>query len=72
MDGTLIGEFVGFTVEGGPIVRFPTASVIDYGPHMDLLGYSNGERPMVAYRKNSIQFIADNKEAAAVHTEQVE
>lgn len=51
-------------------MRFQSASAIEYGPHMTLIGYSEGEKPMVSYRKNSIQFLSDHKEAAQVRGEE--
>jgi hypothetical protein len=54
------GEFIGFTVEGGPIVRFTNnfAGSLPKHDNAELLGYCSSNRPIVAYRKNSIQFLS--------------
>lgn len=56
---SVLGEFIGFTVDGGPIVRFSGPISInlnsDSGP--EVLGYSEGTRPVIAYQKGSIQFL---------------
>lgn len=53
-------------------MRFQSASAIEYGPHMTLIGYSEGEKPMVSYRKNSIQFLSEKKEPAEVQEDQLD
>lgn len=58
----MVGEFIGFTVDGGPIVRFQSGSTLSFDENAEVLGYCDGERPLVAYRKDSIQFITDTKE----------
>jgi hypothetical protein len=54
------GEFIGFTVEGGPIVRFTNSSAGSLPRHnnAELLGYCSSNRPIIAYRKDSIQFLS--------------
>lgn len=55
------GEFIGFTVEGGPIVRFTTRfASAKFPENMELLGFCNNDRPIVAYRKDSIRFLSDS------------
>ncbi|KAK1237065.1 hypothetical protein MKX07_000487 [Trichoderma sp. CBMAI-0711] len=64
LDNTILGEFIGFTVEGGPIVRFndsmPLNLNMDYG--FELLGYYDGTRPVVAYQKGAVQFLPTDKD----------
>ncbi|KAL7784289.1 hypothetical protein V8C37DRAFT_413445 [Trichoderma ceciliae] len=52
-------EFIGFTVEGGPIVRFNDSIPLSFNPDYgsEVLGYCDGTRPLVAYQKGSIQFL---------------
>lgn len=57
-DDTIQGEFIGFTIEGGPIVRFNSPHN-ELPKHSELLGYCDNNRPIVAYRKDSIRFIND-------------
>lgn len=60
-DESIQGEFIGFTVEGGPIVRFNSRFAnASFRGNMELLGYCNTDRPIVAYRKDSIKFLTDN------------
>lgn len=60
-DESIQGEFIGFTVEGGPIVRFNSRFAnSNFRGNMELLGYCNSDRPIVAYRKDSIRFISDS------------
>lgn len=57
-DESIHGEFIGFTVEGGPIVRFTNRYIEGPLPgSSELIGYCNNDRPIVAYRKDSIRFI---------------
>ena len=62
-DESIQGEFIGFTVDGGPIVRFNKRLGNTLPEHMELLGYCNSDRPIVAYHKDSIRFISDSDEA---------
>ncbi|RFU80396.1 hypothetical protein TARUN_1862 [Trichoderma arundinaceum] len=59
VENSILGEIVGFTVEGGPIVRFndsiPLTLSPDYG--FEVLGYCDGTRPVVAYQRGSVQFL---------------
>ncbi|KAL6849058.1 hypothetical protein ACO1O0_008588 [Amphichorda felina] len=61
-DETVQGEFIGFTVDGGPIVRFNKRFANALPENMELLGYCNSDRPIVAYQKDSIRFISDSDE----------
>ena len=54
------GEFIGFTVDGGPIVRFTNGQISDLPESAELLGRCESNRPIVAYRKDSIRFITDS------------
>lgn len=57
-DEDVRGEFIGLTVEGGPIIHFTNSFVAGNLPaNSQLLGYCNDDRPIVAYRKDSIRFI---------------
>lgn len=61
----MYGEFIGFTVEGGPIVRFNSsvANTPLLGDNMELLGYCNGDRPIVAYPKDATRFISESDQS---------
>lgn len=52
------GEIVGFTIEGGPIVRFAKPFTQPLPDHADLLGSCEDDRPLVAYRKDSLRFLS--------------
>ena len=54
------GEFIGFTVDGGPIVRFTNGQISNLPESAELLGRCESNRPIVAYRKDSIRFITDS------------
>lgn len=56
---SVLGEFIGFTVDGGPIVRFsgPVPLNLNSDVGAELLGYCDGTRPVIAYQKGSIQFV---------------
>ncbi|KAK5994103.1 hypothetical protein PT974_07543 [Cladobotryum mycophilum] len=68
-DVEIQGEFIGFTIDGGPIVRFNTASPVGFDPNCEVLGYSDGNRPLVAYQKDSIRFISAAQEKPAPSTD---
>lgn len=59
LENSVLGEFIGFTVEGGPIVRFNDSTPLN--PNADfafeILGYCDGTRPVVAYQRGSIQIL---------------
>ncbi|KAG9252886.1 uncharacterized protein F5Z01DRAFT_189878 [Emericellopsis atlantica] len=64
-DETIEGEFIGFTIDGGPIVRFTNRFInCQFPSNMELLGHCNDDRPIVAYRKDSIRFISDSNKKA--------
>lgn len=56
-----VAEFVGFTADGGPIVRFLTESPTFITDDAEFLGYFEDKKPIVAFRKGSIQFISDDQ-----------
>ncbi len=60
VDETMHGEFIGFTVDGGPIVRFTNSQISNIPENAELLGRCDSNRPIVAYRKDSIRFITDS------------
>lgn len=63
-DKDIRGEFIGFTVEGGPIIHFTNSFEAGSLPdNSELLGYCNDDRPIVAYRKDSIRFIGQDSDA---------
>ncbi|KFH41522.1 hypothetical protein ACRE_077560 [Hapsidospora chrysogenum ATCC 11550] len=64
-DKTMYGEFIGFTVQGGPIVRFNSSvkNTSLLGDNMELLGYCDGDRPIVAYRNDVIRFISGSDQS---------
>jgi hypothetical protein len=68
------GEFIGFTVNGGPIVRFTNGQISNLPESAELLGRCESNRPIVAYRKDSIRFITDssNEKEKGPATEQRE
>ncbi|KAH8125856.1 hypothetical protein FP744_10009136 [Trichoderma asperellum] len=57
---SVLGEFIGFTVDGGPIVRFssPISLNLNSDSRPDVLGYYDGTQPVIAYQKGSIQFLS--------------
>ncbi|KAK4082729.1 uncharacterized protein Triagg1_1619 [Trichoderma aggressivum f. europaeum] len=59
LENSILGEFIGFTVEGGPIVRFNDSIPLNSTPNdsFEVLGYYDGTRPVVAYQKGSIQLL---------------
>lgn len=59
LENSVLGEFIGFTVEGGPIVRFNDSIPLNINSNyaFEVLGYSDGTRPVVAYQKGSIQIL---------------
>lgn len=57
-----MGEFIGFTIEGGPIVRFSSSQTANFGANGEILGLCEAGRPIVAYKKDSIRFITDEEE----------
>ncbi|POR39766.1 Uncharacterized protein TPAR_00050 [Tolypocladium paradoxum] len=57
-------EFIGFTVEGGPIVRFINPLPNSTPNHAEILGYCDNNRPIVAYRKGVIAFVSESDAAA--------
>ncbi|KAM4066343.1 hypothetical protein HRG_000457 [Hirsutella rhossiliensis] len=52
-------EFIGSTVDGGPIVRFLRPLPKSMRHQGDILGYSDDDRPIMAYRKGVITFAPD-------------
>ncbi|KAL6897463.1 hypothetical protein GGI43DRAFT_385327 [Trichoderma evansii] len=56
---SVLGEFIGFTVDGGPIVRFsgPISLNLNSDSGPEVLGYYDGTRPVIAYQKGSIRFV---------------
>jgi hypothetical protein len=63
-DESIHGEFIGFTVEGGPIVRFNQPQDAKMPDNTELLGYCDSNRPIVAYRKDSIRLFTDAEKPA--------
>lgn len=57
-------EFIGFTVEGGPIVRFINPQANSVPSHAEILGYCDDSRPIVAYRKGVVTFVSESDAAA--------
>ncbi|KAL2203186.1 hypothetical protein CC79DRAFT_1373332 [Sarocladium strictum] len=57
-DEEVKGEIVGFTVEGGPIVRFAQPFTQPLPDHAELLGSCEDDRPLIAYRKDSLRFLS--------------
>lgn len=59
LENSVLGEFIGFTVEGGPIVRFNDSIPLNPNPNdsFEVLGYYDGTRPVVAYQKGCIQLL---------------
>lgn len=56
-DDEVKGEIVGFTIEGGPIVRFAQPFTQRLPACAELLGSNEENRPLVAYRKDSLRFL---------------
>lgn len=57
-------EFIGSTVDGGPILRFLGPLPKPMRLQGDVLGYSDDNRPIIAYRKGVVTF-APGPESAA-------
>lgn len=51
------GEIIGFTVQGGPIVRFTDAVPESLPNHAQLLGYGPDNKPVVIIQRDAVQFI---------------
>lgn len=60
MDETIRGEFIGFTVEGGPIVRF-TSTDVNIPEGAELLG-SGKNSVVISYRRDSVRFLTEDQE----------
>ncbi|KAI9154804.1 hypothetical protein HJFPF1_07361 [Paramyrothecium foliicola] len=61
-DSAIHGEFIGFTVEGGPIVKFLRPPQGPLPSNAELLGHCGDDnRPLIAYRKNSIRFLSGSE-----------
>ncbi|KND91836.1 hypothetical protein TOPH_03306 [Tolypocladium ophioglossoides CBS 100239] len=63
-DGGVQVEFIGFTIEGGPIVRFTNPLPNSIPSHAEILGYCDDSRPIAAYRKGVITFVSKSDAAA--------
>ncbi|PNY27830.1 Uncharacterized protein TCAP_02233 [Tolypocladium capitatum] len=57
-------KFIGFTVEGGPIVRFINPPPNSIPNHAEILGYGDDNQLIVAYRKGVITFVSESDAAA--------
>jgi hypothetical protein len=57
-DTEVKGEIVGFTIAGGPIVRFAQPLTHPLPDHAEFLGSCEDSRPLVAYRKDSLRFLS--------------
>ncbi|CEJ80425.1 hypothetical protein VHEMI00606 [[Torrubiella] hemipterigena] len=57
VNDTPLAEFVGFTTNGDPIVRFLTNSPTYITDSAEFIGYYEDEKPIVAFRKGSIHFV---------------
>ncbi|KAH7160366.1 hypothetical protein B0J13DRAFT_519773 [Dactylonectria estremocensis] len=66
-DDEFRGEVVGFTIHGGPIVRFTHAVPEPLPNHARLLGYCEDSRPIVICDRDSIRFMAESPRPMA-HT----
>ncbi|TQV96759.1 hypothetical protein IF1G_03999 [Cordyceps javanica] len=63
VDETIRGEFIGFTVEGGPIVRFTNVDGIDIPAGGELLGRSiDDDSVLVSYQRDSIRFLTEERD----------
>ncbi|KAM3450318.1 hypothetical protein MY3296_006206 [Beauveria thailandica] len=63
IDETIRGEFIGFTVEGGPIVRFTNTDGVDVPQGGELLGRCGTNSVLVSYRRDSVRFLTDDQES---------
>ncbi|ATY65276.1 hypothetical protein A9K55_003903 [Cordyceps militaris] len=66
IDETIRGEFIGFTVEGGPIVRFTNSDGDDVPAGGELLGRCGSNSILVSYQRDSIRFLTDDQETAEI------
>ncbi|KAJ4165894.1 hypothetical protein LMH87_007503 [Akanthomyces muscarius] len=62
IDETIRGEFIGFTMEGGPIVRFTNSDVIDIPEGAELLGRSETNSVLISYRRDSVRFLTEDQD----------
>ncbi|KAJ3475737.1 hypothetical protein NLG97_g9355 [Lecanicillium saksenae] len=62
IDETIRGEFIGFTVEGGPIVRFTNSDNVNIPEGGVVLGSSDGSI-VVSYRRDSVRFLNEDQDA---------
>ncbi len=58
-------EFIGSTAEGGPIVRFLGPLPKSLRQHGEVLGYTEDDRPIMAYRRGTITFSPEQDVEAA-------
>ncbi|KOS17044.1 hypothetical protein ESCO_005824 [Escovopsis weberi] len=59
-DGEIQGEFIGVTIDGGPIIRFNEAAAsvtAGLDTQGEVIGIHDGDRPIVAYKKGCIRFV---------------
>lgn len=61
-DETIRGAFIGFTIEGGPIVRFTNDYSLDIPEDAELLGRSDETGTVVAFQKDSLRFLTNDEE----------
>ncbi|OAR02208.1 hypothetical protein LLEC1_01128, partial [Akanthomyces lecanii] len=64
IDETIRGEFIGFTVEGGPIVRFTNCDGIDVPEGAELLGRSDTNSVVISYRRDSVRFLTEDQDTS--------
>ncbi|KAH7318091.1 hypothetical protein B0I35DRAFT_409036 [Stachybotrys elegans] len=58
---TVRGEFIGLTVDGGPIIRFTCPPRGPLPATAILLGVSDDSKPIIAYSKNSVHFLGSSE-----------
>ena len=53
------GEMIGFTIQGGPIIKFPDSVPENLPDYAQVLGYCEDNKPIVIVRRDAVEFISD-------------
>ena len=58
-------------MDGGPIIRFTNRQFANasFPGNAELIGYCNDDRPIVAYRKDSVKFVKSTEPCKTVEDE---
>ena len=55
------GELVGFTIEGGPIIRLHGAMPSILPPDASMLGRNSRDQSLIAYSQRSVKFLQNDE-----------